>query len=54
MPDYSLSGLPEAAGYILSAVVGVALLVIVFRVAGALANRNPGVGGPVVSGPGTA
>ncbi len=54
MPDYSLSGLPEAAGYILSAVVGVALLVIVFRVVGALAIRNSGAGGSAVSGAGAA
>lgn len=31
MPDYSLAGLPDAVGYVLSAVVGVALLVIVFK-----------------------
>lgn len=33
MPDYSLKGLPDAFGYILSAVAGVAILMIVFRVA---------------------
>ncbi|MGN0287649.1 MAG: cobalt transporter CbiM [Atopobiaceae bacterium] len=31
LPDYSLGALPDWAGYLLSAVVGVALLVIVFR-----------------------
>ena len=31
MPDYSIGALPEVAGYILSAVIGVALLVIVFK-----------------------
>lgn len=31
MPDYSLGGIPDWVGYVLSAVVGVALLVIVFR-----------------------
>lgn len=31
-PDYSIVGLPESTGYILSAVLGVALLVIVFKV----------------------
>ena len=31
-PDYSVSGMPDALGYILSAVIGVALLVIVFKV----------------------
>ncbi len=35
MPDYALGGLPEWVGYILSAVIGVALLVIIFRVAAA-------------------
>lgn len=30
-PDYSLSGLPEAFGYVLSAMIGVAFLVIVFK-----------------------
>ncbi|MBQ6490733.1 MAG: PDGLE domain-containing protein, partial [Atopobiaceae bacterium] len=33
MPDYSVGALPEAAGYIVSAVIGVALLVIIFRLA---------------------
>ena len=31
-PDYSMSGLPEWTGYILSGVVGVALLVIIFKI----------------------
>ena len=31
MPDYSIGALPEAAGYILSAIIGVALLIILFR-----------------------
>ncbi len=31
MPDYTLGALPEVAAYILSAVIGVALLVIIFR-----------------------
>ncbi|MGN0056589.1 MAG: energy-coupling factor ABC transporter permease [Atopobiaceae bacterium] len=35
LPDYSLGALPDWAGYLVSAVVGVALLVIVFRVAAA-------------------
>ena len=30
-PDYSVSGLPEVAGYILSAFIGVALVIIIFR-----------------------
>lgn len=31
-PDYSVAGLPAAAGYILSAVIGVAIVVILFRI----------------------
>ena len=31
LPDYSLGGLPDWVGYVLSAVIGVALLVIAFR-----------------------
>ncbi len=33
MPDYSVGALPEVAGYIVSAIIGVALLVIIFRLA---------------------
>jgi cobalt/nickel transport system permease protein len=32
MPDYAIQGLPEAAGYILSAVAGTAILIIVFKI----------------------
>lgn len=35
LPDYSISGLPEAAGYIISAVLGVAVTIIIFKVIGA-------------------
>ncbi len=38
MPDYSLAGMPEWAAYVLSAVIGVALLVIIFRLMGAAAR----------------
>ncbi|MCH3987142.1 MAG: cobalt transporter CbiM [Lachnospiraceae bacterium] len=31
LPDYSAAGVPEVAGYILSAVIGVALLIIIFK-----------------------
>ena len=31
LPDYSLQGLPDVVGYILSAVIGIAVMVIVFR-----------------------
>lgn len=34
LPDYSVSGLPAAAGYILSAVIGVAVLLIIFKLIG--------------------
>lgn len=33
MPDYVVGGLPEWVGYVLSAVIGTALLVVVFRLA---------------------
>lgn len=36
MPDYSVKGLPEAAGYILSAVAGAAILIILFKVLSSL------------------
>ena len=32
LPDYSIAGLPEAVGYILSALIGVLLLIIIFRI----------------------
>ena len=35
MPDYSIGGLPEVAGYILSAIAGVAILLILFKVTAA-------------------
>ena len=40
MPDYSVSGLPEVAGYILSAVVGCALLVIIFKLIGMISEKR--------------
>jgi len=39
MPDYSVNGLPDAVGYILSAVAGAAILVIVFKLI-ALAKQD--------------
>lgn len=39
MPDYSLNGLPEFAGYILSAVAGVAIMIIMFKIASSF-KRN--------------
>lgn len=38
LSDYSVHGLPEAAGYLISAVVGAALLVIVFKIVGSFAR----------------
>lgn len=38
MPDYAIGSLPEWLGYVLSAVIGVALLVIVFRLASGMAK----------------
>lgn len=36
IPDYSVSGVPEVLGYIISAVLGVAILVIVFKIISSL------------------
>lgn len=42
IPDYSITGVPEVVGYLISAVLGVAILVILFRLIGAAAaNRKP-------------
>ena len=38
MPDYAVGSLPEWVGYILSAIIGVALLVIIFRLAAGAAR----------------
>lgn len=43
MPDYSVVGIPEVAGYILSAVAGVAVLLIVFKIVSSLKKNTPGV-----------
>ena len=36
IPDYSVTGMPEVVGYILSAIIGVACLVIIFKLASLL------------------
>lgn len=36
IPDYNMGGVPEVLGYILSAIIGIAILVIIFRVIGSL------------------
>lgn len=40
LPDYSAAGLPDVAGYLLSAVIGAAILILAFRVAASL-KRQP-------------
>lgn len=44
LPDYSLGGLPDWVGYILSAVIGAALLVIVFRLFAGAAKQKADFG----------
>lgn len=36
MPDYAVSGLPDAVGYILSAITGVAVMLIIFKIIGSM------------------
>lgn len=40
IPDYSLKGLPDWFGYILSAAIGAAVLIIVFRIAGSIVSKG--------------
>ncbi|MDP4109460.1 MAG: PDGLE domain-containing protein, partial [Bacillota bacterium] len=40
MPDYSVPGLSGAAGYILSAAAGAAILVIIFKLLGLILKKN--------------
>ena len=40
-PDYVVSGLPEVAGYILSALIGTALIVLLFRIGSSLVKSSP-------------
>ncbi len=39
MPDYTIGGLPEIAGYILSAIAGVAILIILFKIIGSIKKK---------------
>ena len=39
-PDYSVAGLPDAAGYILSAVIGTALIILIFRIAASFISHK--------------
>lgn len=42
MPDYSIKGLPDSFGYILSAVAGVAILLILFRILASVKKDTKG------------
>jgi cobalt/nickel transport system permease protein len=42
LPDYSVSGLPEIAGYIVSAVAGVAIAIILFKIIGSMQKEKIG------------
>lgn len=42
MPDYSLNGMPEIAGYILSAAAGTAVIIIFFKIISALKKEKAG------------
>ena len=43
LPDYSVAGLPDVAGYIVSAIIGITLLIIVFRLIAAKMSDTAGV-----------
>lgn len=43
-PDYGVAGMSEVTGYILSAIIGVALLLIVFKLASTLKKRHTNYG----------
>jgi cobalt/nickel transport system permease protein len=40
LPDYTVPGIPEVVGYILSAICGVALSIIIFRLAAGLLKKK--------------
>lgn len=40
LPDYTLKGVPDVAAYILSAVAGVAILIIIFKIVGSILERK--------------
>ena len=42
LPDYAVQGLPDIAGYILSAVAGVAILIILFKIISSLKKNKTG------------
>ena len=39
-PDYAVGALPETFGYLLSAIIGTALLLILFKLAASLRGRR--------------
>ena len=41
IPDYSVSGVPEVLGYLISALLGVAILVIIFKIISSLIKDKP-------------
>lgn len=43
MPDYAVSGLPDIVGYILSAVAGTAILIILFKVISSMKKDKAGI-----------
>lgn len=43
MSEYSIEGLPDKAGYILSAIAGVAILLIIFRLVGSMMKNGKSV-----------
>lgn len=40
LPDYSLSGVPDAVSYILSAIIGTAILIIIFKIIESIPNDS--------------
>jgi cobalt/nickel transport system permease protein len=44
IPDYAMGGVPEIVGYVLSAIIGVAVLVILFKLLALLRPRAAGAG----------
>jgi cobalt/nickel transport system permease protein len=43
MPDYAIKGLPEIAGYILSAIAGTAILIILFKIISSMKKDKAGI-----------
>lgn len=40
MPEYTVSGIPQAMGYILSAIVGVSIAIILFKIISSIKNKK--------------